>query len=60
MIEFIRDNIGTIICGAVVLLILVLVIRSLIKDKKKGRSSCGCSCAHCAMAGRCHEISKKR
>ena len=31
------------------------VIVTMIKNKKKGKSSCGCNCAHCAMAGSCHK-----
>lgn len=34
--------------------IVALIIRSIVKDKKKGKSTCGCNCAHCAMAGSCH------
>jgi len=51
---------GTVLCGFVVLLILGLIVRSLIKDKKKGKSSCGCGCAHCAMAGSCHSKRQDR
>jgi hypothetical protein len=40
-------------------LIVALIIFSLIRDKKKGNSSCGCGCAHCAMAGACHKPVKK-
>ncbi len=60
MIAFIRDNIGTILCSALLILILVLIIRSMIKDKKKGKSSCGCGCANCAMSGRCHAAKAKQ
>ena len=31
-----------------------LEIGQMIKDKKKGKSSCGCGCSNCAMAGKCH------
>lgn len=36
-----------------------LIIFSLIRDKRKGKSTCGCNCAHCAMAGSCHGRKKK-
>lgn len=45
---------GTVIVGAILAAILIAVAVKLIKDKKKGRSSCGSNCAHCAMAGKCH------
>ena len=34
-------------------------IFSLIRDKRKGKNTCGCNCAHCAMAGSCHGQKKK-
>lgn len=36
-----------------------LIVFSLIRDKRKGKSSCGCNCAHCAMAGACHGDKKQ-
>ena len=55
MLAWITENIGTILIWAVLLLVVVLIIRKLVKDKKKGKSSCGCNCAHCAMSGSCHQ-----
>ena len=55
MLAWITKNIGTILISAVLLLVVVLIIRKLVKDKKKGKSSCGCNCAHCAMSGSCHK-----
>lgn len=55
MLAWITENIGTILISAVLLLVVVLIIRKLVKDKKKGESSCGCNCAHCAMSGSCHQ-----
>lgn len=43
---------GTLITGAVVLIIAGLAVKSLIKDKKSGKSSCGGDCSHCG--GHCH------
>lgn len=34
--------------------IIVLAVYSLVKDKKSGRTSCGCGCSNCAMNGECH------
>ena len=59
MLDWLGANIGTILIIAVLTLIVVLIIRSMIKDKKQGRSSCGNNCAHCAMAGACHSLPKK-
>ncbi|MBQ2473228.1 MULTISPECIES: FeoB-associated Cys-rich membrane protein [Lachnospira] len=44
---------GSIITGLVVLLIVFLAVRSLVKDKKAGKSvQCGVDCKHCN--GGCH------
>ena len=52
-------NIGTIIICAVLVLIVAAIIFKLVRDKRKGKSSCGCNCAHCAMSGTCHGNIKK-
>lgn len=54
MLAWITDNLATVLICAVLLLIVAAIIRKLGKDKKKGNSSCGCGCAHCAMADACH------
>lgn len=59
MLAWLAANIWTIVICAVLLAVVGLAIRSLVKDKKKGKSSCGCNCAHCAMAGSCHGQKKQ-
>ena len=54
MLHWISANLGTIVIAGVLLAVIVLISIQLIRDKKKGKSSCGCNCAHCAMAGSCH------
>lgn len=54
MLHWISANLGTIVIAGVLLAVIVLISIQLIRDKRKGKSSCGCSCAHCAMAGQCH------
>lgn len=44
---------GTIIVGAIVLGVIAAVIRTMVKDKKAGKSiHCGSDCKHCG--GSCH------
>lgn len=44
---------GTVIVGAIVLGIVALAVRSMIRDKKRGKSlQCGGDCKHCG--GHCH------
>ena len=38
---------GTFVVGAILLLIVVLIVRNIVKDKKSGKSSCGGDCSHC-------------
>ena len=54
MFAWIAQNLGTILISAVLLVIVIAIVRYLIRQKKQGRSSCGCNCAHCAMHGQCH------
>ena len=44
---------GTFVVGAVLLAIVALIVRSMIKAKKAGKSlQCGGHCSHCG--GHCH------
>ena len=54
MLSWISQNIATIVICIVLLAIVAAIIAKLVKDRKKGKSSFGCNCAHCAMAGSCH------
>lgn len=42
---------GTFIVSAGLIIIVALIIRSMIKNKKKG---CGCGCSSCGMTESCH------
>lgn len=60
MLNWIANNIATILISLGLLIIIFAIIVKLVKDKKKGKSSCGCNCAHCAMAGSCHNNGRKK
>ena len=51
MLAWLKLNIATIIISLILIAVVAAVIVSIVKNKKKGKSSCGCNCAHCAMAG---------
>ena len=38
---------GTLIVGAILILIVGLIIRGIVRDKKSGKSSCGGDCKGC-------------
>lgn len=59
MLEFITNNLGTLIVGLFLLVIVILVLHSIKKDKKSGKSTCGYGCKHCANAPYCHGGNKK-
>lgn len=60
MIEFLSENLGSIIVGAVLLAIVGAVVAIMVLAKKKGRSTCGGGCAGCPMAGSCHQKPKEK
>ncbi|MGI6020915.1 MAG: FeoB-associated Cys-rich membrane protein [Lachnospiraceae bacterium] len=40
---------GTFIVVALLVIASAAVIYKLIRDKKEGKSACGCDCGHCSM-----------
>ncbi len=61
MVGFITANAGTILALAVVCLIVFLAVRSIWKDKKSGKHSCGGNCGACGACrgGSCGTIDLK-
>lgn len=53
MLHFLAANWGTILVGAAIAVAAAGVIRKLYKDKKQGKTGCGCSCSGCPSAGGC-------
>ncbi len=54
MLDWIASNYGTVLVLLLVVGAVVAVICGMVKDKKQGKSSCGCSCGSCPMSGKCH------
>lgn len=52
------EYIPTILICIVVFGAIALAAYKLIKDKREGKSSCGCGCSTCPMSGKCHEEKK--
>ncbi len=55
MLEFIVSNIGTIVVLIALTIIVGVIVFKMYRDKKQGKSSCGCNCANCPMSGKCHK-----
>ena len=55
MLTWIAANAGTIVMSLVLLTVSTLIVRKMLRDRRAGKTSCGCGCEHCAMSGRCHK-----
>ena len=55
MLQFIADNIATILVGLAVLAILIASLWVMYRDKRKAAKAggCGCGCCSCPYAGGC-------
>lgn len=47
MLTLLKAHIGTIIVLLVLAVIVALIIRSIVKDKKSGKGMCGGDCSNC-------------
>lgn len=56
MFAWLSANLINIALIAVIALIVGLLIRGMIRDKKAGKSSCGGNCAGCGACGKCGRI----
>lgn len=55
MFAWIAENIGTVLICAALVLIVAVIIRGILRDRARGKNTCGAGCAHCAMSGYCHK-----
>ena len=54
MLVWFGSHIAVILICVGLLAIVTGAVAVLVRDKKRGQSSCGCNCACCPMGGRCH------
>lgn len=52
--ELFLHYLPTILICLVLAAVVAAVIVHLAREKKRGKSSCGCHCAGCPMSGACH------
>ena len=57
MFQWIGENAGTIIVSIALIALMTGIVIRMRKDKKQGKSSCGCNCGCCPMSGSCHKQS---
>ena len=53
------ENLSTIIVSAILIMIVCLILRSMHKDRVNGKSSCGNNCGGCALSEICHNDKKE-
>ena len=53
MFTWLSANLVNLVIVAVLVLIVGFASRSMIRDRKAGKSSCGCNCASCGACGSC-------
>ncbi len=53
LLSWFQNHIGTIAVALAVTALFAVIIRKLIRDKKQGKTACGCGCSACAMRGQC-------
>ena len=58
MLQWLANYWVTLTIALVLAAVVTLIVVKLVKDRKRGKTSCGCNCAHCAMADSCHSNKK--
>jgi len=58
MLAWLSANLINIVLIALIALIVGLLIRGMIRDKRAGKSSCGGNCASCGACSKCSACSK--
>ncbi len=53
--EWLAANLASVLIALGLVGIIALVVLIMRRDKKKGKSSCGCGCENCPMSGSCHK-----
>lgn len=53
MLNFIFENLASIIVGTVVFAIVAAVVIKMIRDRKNQKTSCGCGCSGCPGTEKC-------
>ena len=49
----------TVVVVVIIIGVVALAVFSIVRDKKKGKCSCGNSCSSCGMSGACHQKNEK-
>ena len=50
---WISENIGNIVVSLIIIAVVAVALYFIIKNRRNGRSFCGCGCSSCAMKEDC-------
>ena len=53
IMAWLTDNMGTIVVAAILAIIVALILRKMIRDRRAGRRSCSCGCEGCPGSATC-------
>lgn len=53
MPEWLSQNLSTVLVTLALVALVGFIIFKMVKDKKAGKSSCGCGCSGCALSDKC-------
>ena len=59
LVEWMRHNIANVLIVLILIVAVGLAVRAILRNKKNGKSSCGCDCGCCPMSESCHDPNKK-
>jgi len=54
MLTWMSYHLPTILICAALVAVVASILRSMIKNARNGKTSCGCGCAGCPINGSCH------
>ena len=55
MLAWLSENLATIIVCVVLIAVVAAIIFSMVRNRKKGKSSYSCGCSNCPMNGSCNK-----
>ncbi len=53
MLVMLTGNLGTIVVALFLVMVVAFIVRTMIRDKKQGKTSCGGNCTQCKMCSSC-------
>ena len=56
MLLWLSANWGTLLVAAILALVIFVIVRKTVRDRRAGRHACGCDCCSggCGKCGQCH------